>query len=184
VKGPDLGGGLEALMTASLMAECRRESTPFTLIRGFDERLLRRGPDRLYVMPHKMQHESRMFIRFQRVVGHASPASVVALRGQRPAVTKIASAQARTAFVPLDQRWSPSRQEWTTEAAIAPSPTADATRLIEPWRRPLPRTHPVGLSRDTTGRSRATRELVVDTPIDQSRRGLPAPRATTVFDAT
>ena len=59
-----------ALMTASLLAECRRESTPFTLIRGFDERLLRGGPDRLYVTLHKMQHESRLFIRFQRLVGH------------------------------------------------------------------------------------------------------------------
>ena len=59
-----------ALMAASLLAECHRESTPFTLIRGFDERLLRGGPDRLYVMLHKMQYESRLFIRFQRLVGH------------------------------------------------------------------------------------------------------------------
>ena len=46
------------LMTASLLAECRRGPTPFTLIRGFDERLLRGGPDRLYALLHEMQHES------------------------------------------------------------------------------------------------------------------------------
>ena len=70
MEGPDLGVTASTAHDGLLRAECRRESTPFTLIRGFDERLLRGGPDRLYAMLHKMQHESRLFIRFQRVVGH------------------------------------------------------------------------------------------------------------------